>query len=149
MRLVPTVVGIMTNDDMEALVAQLKALQVQKARLLDEERQIVDRLAQAASTRPREMYDLDTRSSGPLSSPTEAISVSFKTGDHVYITNRLGALTPLGRASLKDRAAIVTGWLGDRVYFKTLRGRESWRSPHNLRALTTREKSKLGLDSRE
>ena len=37
-------------SDIEDLVAQLKALQVQKARLLDEERQIVDRLAQAATT---------------------------------------------------------------------------------------------------
>lgn len=136
-------------SDIEGLVARLKALQVQKARLLDEERQIVDCLAQASSPRPRAMLDLETRPSGSSADPTEAISGSFRTGDHVYITNRLGALTPLGRSSLKDRAAIVTGWLGDRVYFQTLRGRESWRSPQNLRALTTHEKSKLGLDSHE
>ena len=49
MSLDPTVIGIMTND-IKALVEQLKAPQVQKTRLLDEERQIVDRLAQAART---------------------------------------------------------------------------------------------------
>ena len=43
----PPVIGNMS--DIEGLVARLKALQVQKARLLDEERQIVDCLAQAST----------------------------------------------------------------------------------------------------
>ena len=138
------------TEDIEALVEQLRALHVRKARLLDEERQLVDRLVAGVSQHAAP----DSAGSLPSTAPVVRTASSggqyaerqFTTGDWVYITNKLGALAPLGRkATLKDRAAVVIGALGERMYFKTLRGKESWRVDNNLRALSTREKEMLGI----
>ena len=137
-------------EDVDALVEQLRALHVRKAHLLDEERQLIDRLAAGISQHATSNSAESLSSTVPVvrsaTSGGQYADHPFTTGDWVYITNKLGALAPLGRkATLKDRAAVVVGAIGERTYFKTLRGKESWRVDTNLRALSNREKATLGI----
>lgn len=125
------------NQEVNKLIDRLKEIHLHRESLYQEEKEIIKKISEQA------VIDAPTAAtSTPAGVP--APYGPFKTGDKVYIRNHLGALTPIGRrASLKDRAATVTGVLGDRVYFKTCRGRESWRATHNLRKLTDQEYSLL------
>lgn len=111
------------EEEIIMLSSRLKKIHIQRERLLKEEKEILRQLDDTRSL----------RQAGP-----------FRIGDLVCITNRLGALSPLGRrATLSDRAAVVKQVDSNRVTFTTYRNRDSWRAPSNLRLLTDAERAQL------
>ena len=70
-------------------------------------------------------------------------SGGFNPGDPVYITNRIQNI-PIGRrVTTADRAAIVRKVTAERVYFTTATGKESWRSPKNLKKISQEDYRRL------
>lgn len=67
----------------------------------------------------------------------------FNPGDPVYITNRIQNI-PIGRrVTTADRAAIVRKVSGDRVYFTTATGKETWRTAKNLKRISSQDYNRL------
>lgn len=63
---------------------------------------------------------------------------TFKIGDHIYIKNKI---THSANTQPKDRAAVITNISGHKVSLRTYTGAETWRSPYNIRKLSTAEQS--------
>ena len=64
-------------------------------------------------------------------------------GDHIYIKNKI---SHSDRPSTADRPGIITDIAQQpqqQVFFTTYSGVETWRSPLNLRHLSTEEKIRL------
>ena len=113
----------MKEEEIKNLISKLEQLHVESGKTIDE----IKRLAGKAATEP----EPGTRTN------------TFKTGDKVYITNRVTTL-PIGRRSTTaDRVAIVTKASGNQVYFTTANGRETWRSASNLKKIMTEEYTSL------
>ena len=71
--------------------------------------------------------------------PTQQLQV----GDHIYIKNKI---SHSDRPNAKDRAGVVTGIAHhpkQQVFVTTYSGVETWRSPLNLRQLSSDEKTRL------
>ena len=67
----------------------------------------------------------------------------LQVGDHIYIKHKI---SHLDRPSMADRAGIITDIAQQpkqQVFFTTYSGVETWRSPLNLRRLSTEEKIRL------
>ena len=65
---------------------------------------------------------------------------TYRVGDLIYIKNHVQHITT---PQLQDRAATVTNVTPNTVSFTTYTGTETWRSPYNIRHLTTLEQNQL------
>ena len=65
---------------------------------------------------------------------------TYRVGDLIYIKNHMQHITT---PQLQDRAATVTNVTPNTVSFTTYTGTETWRSPYNIRHLTTLEQNQL------
>lgn len=101
------------SNDLQGLLTQLKQLRI-------EEDELLRRIEQ-------------TSCPGPTSTPSSPV---FRVGDHVWITNKINR--PPGwkiwdsETIRLSKLATVTSVRGDRVYFRTDSGIDTWRSAGNL-----------------
>lgn len=133
------------------VIERLKEIQLERVRLIQEERRLVELLertvdiqGRAGHSSNRQATDLaQLRALEDIS--LQGSDISYGTGDKVYIKNKLGALSPIGRRpNIKDRAATIVATEEDRIYLKNFNGKESWRIAKNLRPLTVEEQNRLG-----
>ena len=91
----------------------------------------------------------DTTSTAPQPLRTQSTTTPIKNtqqvqvGDHIYIKNKI---SHLDRPNAADRASVVTDiahYPKQQVFLTTYSGVETWRSPLNLRHLSSEEKIRL------
>ena len=73
----------------------------------------------------------------------------LQVGDHIYIKNKI---SHSDRPNAKDRVGVVTGIAHhpkQQVFLMTYSGVETWRSPLNLRRLSSDEKTRFGKQQDE
>lgn len=129
------------------VIERLKELQVERVRIIQEERRLLTLLERASD--PQESPGQGLPSEDDLSVLSALSEFSYDVGAKVYIKNKLGALAPEGRkAKLKDRAATIVAVEDNRIYIRNYNGKESWRAAHNLRALTRQEFTRLSTQTR-
>ena len=91
-----------------------------------------------ASTTPQLLHTQSTTT--PVkNTQTQQLQV----GDHIYIKNKISRSD---RPNANDRAGVVTGiahYPKQQVFLTTYSGVETWRSPINLRRLSSEEKTRL------
>ena len=110
----------MRNDeDIAALIEELRTLRLR-------ENALVDRIEEAATRRQQEV---------PRGENTQR---PYRTGDRVYVTNRIRRPVFAARdwTTIRERTATVARVEGDRVYITTENGTETWRAAKNLRRRT-------------
>ena len=141
----------------DALSRQLQNLRIRQQQLAAEQerlvQEILNELTEAGpniATATKEVPDLQPQEPLPedndqqrrvIPPPTPHISGSIRLGSQVYITNRITHVPLFRRATIRDRAAIVTtiDRHTDRIYIRTYNGHKTWRIARNLRHLSERE----------
>lgn len=153
--------------ELDDILRQIREIQVSRENLESQERRLLDRATQirtrrfdqpsrsattsgrVSPTSEQRRFDQSVRPTtassrvSPVSKPDETQQPHPSVGEHVYITNRIRHVPSARTTSALDRAAIVTGYLGSRIYFRTYNGDETWRESQNLRLLSTDEKQNL------
>ena len=127
------------------IIDRLKEIQLERVRLIQEERRLTNLLERAVDIqqRPRqESVSIEHHLS--LEGASTTSDISYSVGERVYIKNKLGALAPEGRrASLKDRTARIVALEDNRIYIRNYSNKESWRAAHNLRPVTQEESNRI------
>ena len=130
------------NQDVESLTRQLESLRIERERINDEEKELIEAIRRASSPTPR-----DTTSSSyenpPRNRRDEQTVGDFSIGQRVLITNRLTHLPSGQRPTIKDRAAVVKRVTGARVHVITYNGAETNRAPGNLTRLSRSEHDRI------
>lgn len=124
----------MTEEDIESIIQRLKELQVHRDHIREEERQLLARAEDLL--RPTSQ----TGRVSPEPNPRRETTPTFRTGEKVYITNRIRHVPGTRHAILADRACVVQRTTPDRVYIRTYNGYETWRAANNLRLLSESER---------
>ena len=112
------------NRTIDDLTTQLEDLRLERLRIDEREREVLDNLRTLASS-PR-------RPAGRT--PVRRSSLTFATGDYVFISNAVGHVSPR-RPTARDRAGVVVDITPCRVHVKTANGDHTSRKPSNLRRL--------------
>ena len=121
----------MRNPDVDALTKQLEALRIQRERINNEERTIIEALRAASSAESNR---------GPTSDQSPGLTTrGFRVGDLVLITNKITHLASNRRPTSKDRVGSVTKLTDKRVKIKTHNGHDTSRCPSNVTRLSTQE----------
>ena len=127
----------------QEIIDRLKELQVERVRIIQEERRLLDLLERTSDTRGGPGHS-NLPTEDELSTLSALSEFSYEIGAKVVVKNKLGALAPEGRrAKLKDKAATIVAIEDNRIYIRNYSGKESWRAQKNLRPLTKRESEKL------
>lgn len=133
------------------ILNRLSELQTQHEEILQEQQSLLQQLTDLSLT-TQHTHTPEVQRSANIQTPckeTTPIRQGSKLhpGEHVYIKNKIshafnGDLTPL------HRAGIVTDVQAHKIYLRTYSGVETWRSPNNLRRLTSKEKDQWELEQR-
>lgn len=135
----------------QQVIDRLKEIQVERVRLIQEERQLLSWLERTTDIQRATGQPQQPNREPPSLAQLEVLDgisvssdASYGVGDIVYIKSKLGALAPTGRrANLKDKTAVITAVEDEKIYLKNFDGKESWRVAKSLRPLTPQEEDQL------
>ena len=121
----------MHNDSIAELTRQLEALRIERERINEEERSIIQALREASPPN-------SDRTNGPGSNSNSQHD-RFVTGDRVLINNKINHTPSNRQVTIKDRAATVRRATSDKVYLTTYNGTKTWRFVGNVTGISEEE----------
>jgi hypothetical protein len=127
------------DDSISNLIAELRQLQVRESNIIQEIESRYDRRSRGRSNGPQAARQQE--GTGRRQDTDRDDTAAYRTGDRVYITNRVARpILPSRDWNIHDeRRATVTRVTRDRVYFRTDNGTSTWRKAKNLRPIEQRQ----------